>query len=310
MDLTIYNEHTQATQNIVINDFNDLQMLIEAYFGIPSYNQIIKLNDLPLSMTNLHAGDTLFINDTNNETMMINSYIRHTHVYIKMEYNNLSFKMMIDSGADSNVMSYTMASALGLRDKIDTSRNGIAHGVGTSKIYGCIYACKMKIKENVWITCNFTVLANPDKYLIILGLDFLYNHRCNINFANRSLQFNNEMVYFMNEKEVDTHIGLINVKDNMIKNAYYNMLDKIPNCNKENIEAMIKKIITNIIINPNNDKYKIINMDSNFFQDSLGKHDECISYMNDIGFMVTIDKKMKFENDIESLHILRNIICV
>lgn len=331
MELTLYNEKTSAIQPVTVTTFDDLYDLIEVYFSIDRTNQIIKFNEKQLDTTKslldygLVSGDMLVISELNNITtveeqvtnamddhmdnMIIQSQISYTLVYMKAEYNDIAFKVMIDSGAQTSVMSKYMADFLGMGHLIDTRMAGVAKGVGTTKILGCIYGCNIKINDNMFVPINIKILDNDfDKHLVLLGLDFLYSHGCVFDFKNRSLKINEQTVQFMNEIEVNEYKDPFNIRKENIKKQFNEMISKIPFSQKANVIEMLKKIINNIINNPNDEKYKSINTESSTFKESLAKYQECIAFMKKIGFTVMSDGKFKFTNGTDILNYTNEIM--
>jgi len=105
--------------------------------------------------------------------------IRYTLCYLQGIYNNMKFKVMIDSGAEVSVMSTALIPMLNLQHKINKHFAGSAPGVGTSNIIGKIIGLDIEI-NNIIITNNYSVLESPE-YMILLGMDFLTHHDCIVN---------------------------------------------------------------------------------------------------------------------------------
>ena len=332
MELVLYNEKTSAIQPVTVTTLDELYDLIEVYFSIDRKRQTIKFNGKQLDTTKnlldvgLVHGDMLVISEPNNNTtdieaplanamddhmdnMMIQSQIAHTLVYMKAEYNDIAFKVMIDSGAQTSVMAKYMAEFLGISHLIDTRMAGVAKGVGTTKILGCIFGCNIKINDNMFVPVNLKILDNDfDNHLVLLGLDFLYSHGCVFDFKNRSLKINEQSVQFMNEVEVNEYKDPFNIRKENIKKQFNEMISKIPFSQKTKILEMLKKIINNIIDNPNDEKFKSINTESSIFKESLAKYQECITFMKKIGFTVMSDGKFKFTNGTDILNYTNEIM--
>ena len=286
MNITlIYNEEIQS---IKINSFNELSLFIESSFDIPINHQVIKLNDKIIN-SNLTDGDLLYIYSQEK--------IRYSHIQILGEYHYI-FKLIIDSGAENNVISHYLAKMLNLT--IDTSINGVAKGVGSAKIVGTAN-CNLKINHQYY-NLNFSVMETDiqdltSKYLVLIGLDFLIPYGCDISFKNKTITVQGEIIPLLNDYEINkyTHpIKVVNPIELHFKQLNLS-LDQ---------HVLLKKILNNIITNPNDEKYKLINTNSVSFQKHLS---HCTGFMKTLGF-VEINKQLKYTNDIDTLSNLIEIM--
>mmetsp|Transcript_37841 Transcript_37841/g.55724 ORF Transcript_37841/g.55724 Transcript_37841/m.55724 type:complete len:286 (+) Transcript_37841:67-924(+) len=96
-------------------------------------------------------------------------------------------EMMVDSGAQSSVISLPLARQLGLGSRIDTRERGVAAGVGTASITGKIRNVICYLGE-VEFDLDFIVLDVNDR-LLLLGLDLLRRYKCIIDLENERLVF-------------------------------------------------------------------------------------------------------------------------
>lgn len=96
-------------------------------------------------------------------------------------------EMMVDSGAQSSVITLALARQLDLESKIDKSHSGMAAGVGRARIVGKItnVICTL---GNVEFHMDFMVLDAPDK-LLLLGLDLMRKYKCIIDLQKEVLIF-------------------------------------------------------------------------------------------------------------------------
>ena len=129
-------------------------------------------------------------------------YSHTTMLYIECSINNNEIQAFVDSGAQSTIMSHKCAEKCNLMRLLDTRYQGIAQGVGTSKILGRIHAAQIQI-GNVFFTTSITVLED-NKIDMLFGLDNLKRHRCCIDLANNKLTLNNGEVEvpFLSEHEI------------------------------------------------------------------------------------------------------------
>lgn len=108
-------------------------------------------------------------------------------LYIHLEINKTAVVALVDTGAQSTIMSQNIAEKCGLFNLCDTRYSGIAQGVGTSKIVGVVHAAQIKI-EGKFIMCKITVIENP-AVGFIFGLDNMRSYRCNIDLQKNILFF-------------------------------------------------------------------------------------------------------------------------
>mmetsp|Transcript_23846 Transcript_23846/g.36213 ORF Transcript_23846/g.36213 Transcript_23846/m.36213 type:complete len:257 (+) Transcript_23846:134-904(+) len=99
-------------------------------------------------------------------------------------------EMMVDTGAQTSVMSLSLARQLGMESRIDRRHMGIAAGVGRAKIVGKLVGVICELGQ-VEFVLNFTVLDVPDK-LLLLGLDLMRKYRCIVNLDKDTLVFGGE----------------------------------------------------------------------------------------------------------------------
>jgi hypothetical protein len=101
--------------------------------------------------------------------------------------NSVCVEMMIDTGAESSVISVTLAKQLGLMDKLDRSERGVAAGVGTARILGGIRDV-LVVLGHVEFYMEFIVLQVPDR-LLLLGLDQMRKYKCIVDLEKDILVF-------------------------------------------------------------------------------------------------------------------------
>lgn len=78
-------------------------------------------------------------------------------LYIKASINKIPINAFVDSGAQSTVMSQSLAERCGLMRLVDKRQAGKAVGVGSCKILGKVHAAEIEI-EGKFLTCSFTVI--------------------------------------------------------------------------------------------------------------------------------------------------------
>lgn len=317
MELTLYCEKKNQLQQITINKYEDLPVLIEVYFGIKPEKQLIQCDGVFINQNaKFKSGDMLVVSEIepitdkleeNIDTIQEMAQISHTLLYLRAECNDIVFKIIIDTGAQTSVMAEYMAKLLNLN--IDTRTKGIAKGVGTSKIFGTVYNCNIKLTDHV-VPTNFRVIECPDQYVVILGLDFLYNQQCNINFVDRTITINNKVQKILNEIEVQNLEVPYNCKKEDIKKLFTEMINKLNTEKKQYTLELLKKIICNIIKNPTQDKYRTVNAESKDIKQAIDESADFIPFMKKIGFVVTENgKKLKFIENVDILEVVKGSCC-
>ena len=275
MEVTLY--YDDDFQQVTVEDWDGLSSMIELYFDIHPIQQVVKVNDKIINENyDLKNNDLLYISKRD--------MVKPSLCYVFGECSNYAFKMMIDSGAEMNMMSLSLVELLNL--SIDKEMEGNAMGIGgQTKMHGVVH-CTIKI-HNEFYDIKFHVTDQKhDKYMVLIGLDFLYKYQCDISLRNRCLSIQDIKVPFINDYELKQH---------KIPIRTYTPLQK--QFMEYNDNIILKKIIDNIINHPNEDKYKSIDKNSKTFKENLSS---CISFMKDLGF-VEQDNRLKYINDVNSL---------
>ena len=108
-------------------------------------------------------------------------------LFINLEINKKKVVALVDTGAQSTIMSQDLCEKCDLFNLCDTRYSGIAKGVGTSKIIGVVHAAQMKIQNKV-LMAKITVIENSS-IGFIFGLDNMRAHRCTIDLKQAGLIF-------------------------------------------------------------------------------------------------------------------------
>ena len=108
-------------------------------------------------------------------------------LFINVEINNKKCAALVDTGAQSTFMSLDLCTRCGLMNLVDKRFQGIARGVGASRIVGVIHAAQIKIM-NKMIATKINVIENNEVGLVF-GLDSLRAHRCNVDLKQNGLVF-------------------------------------------------------------------------------------------------------------------------
>jgi Aspartyl protease len=108
-------------------------------------------------------------------------------VYVTCEINNRLVEMMVDTGAQTSVISDGLMRKLKLGKMLNTWYNGVASGVGTARILGRIERCPVQI-GSVEFLLYFCVLETPDD-LLLLGIDQMRRFKCQVDLEDNKLVF-------------------------------------------------------------------------------------------------------------------------
>ncbi|KAL9183561.1 hypothetical protein ACHAXT_004417 [Thalassiosira profunda] len=98
-------------------------------------------------------------------------------------------EMLVDTGAQSSVLSMPLVNQLGLANRLDRRYQGVAAGVGRAKISGSIrnVVCTFGV-GHVEFPMSFIVLEVQDP-LVILGLDQMRKYQCHVDLERDKLIF-------------------------------------------------------------------------------------------------------------------------
>ena len=108
-------------------------------------------------------------------------------LFINLEINKQKVVALVDTGAQSTIMSQDLCKKCDLFNLCDTRFSGIAKGVGTSRIIGTVHAAQMKVQGKV-LMAKITVIENSS-IGFIFGLDNMRAHRCTIDLKQNGLIF-------------------------------------------------------------------------------------------------------------------------
>lgn len=108
-------------------------------------------------------------------------------LFINIEMNNKKVNALVDTGAQSSFMSVDLCRKCNLMNMVDKRFQGIARGVGASKIIGVIHAAQIKIMNKV-IMLKINIIEN-NEIGFVLGLDNLRKYNCNVDLKKNGLVF-------------------------------------------------------------------------------------------------------------------------
>jgi len=108
-------------------------------------------------------------------------------IYVACEIGSTTVEIMVDTGAQSSVISMPLVKQLNLTRHLDSSHQGVAAGVGTARILGKLRGVPVKL-GHVEFALDFSVLAVDDQ-LLLLGIDQLRRFKCIVDLERQRLVF-------------------------------------------------------------------------------------------------------------------------
>jgi len=123
------------------------------------------------------------------------AFVRVDMLYIDCSVNKEPMIAMVDTGAESCVMSLEFARRCRIDMMMDTSYSGLATGVGTAKIVGKVWSCDIRI-GNVFYVATFSVVESYHLDFL-LGLDFMRRYQCCVDIGHNCIRIGENAVPFL-----------------------------------------------------------------------------------------------------------------
>lgn len=127
-------------------------------------------------------------------------------LYINIKVNGAKVQAFVDSGAQTTIISPSLAEKVGISRLIDRRIRGEARGVGSQMIEGKIHSVPITIGDsNVEIPCSFMVIDTPVD--LLFGLDMLKRHGCVIDLQKNIITVGGVIeTKFLHELEIEKDI--------------------------------------------------------------------------------------------------------
>lgn len=290
MQVTIYDHKTDQSSTETITDIDSLLLVVKNLFGYNNPDLYLN-NKLIYSLDQIKNNDIICVNSKSDEK---ESPI-YEHIYIEGILDNYRVKMIVDSGAQKSIMSYELAKQIRVDNIIDKRYKGYATGMGKAAIIGRIMGCNIKIAPGFFISIDIDVATLDNPSIFLLGLDFLYPNKCVMDFNKQCILSGNNKIPFLKSYEIEELKLPINIVQESILSSYDNLKSNISYSDPK--MQIISKIITNIINNPTQDKYKKINIQSKHFKD-IYNDSNCMKFIQCIGFIPQGNTHMIFRGNL------------
>lgn len=137
------------------------------------------------------------------------SFVAVNMLYIKIKIKGHEAYALVDSGAQSTIISPKLAEKFGISNLIDGRFAGDARGIGTVRTQGRIHSVPVSIGDtNLELPCSFSVI---DVHVgILFGLDMLRRHKCAIDLGKDALIIGDTETKFLSELEIEKNVKLDN----------------------------------------------------------------------------------------------------
>ena len=226
-------------------------------------------------------------------------------LYIPVEIAGYKCRAFIDTGADISLITQAVLDLLQLN--ITEKIRGVAmmKGVGGGQKVLGYSSCEVNISD-YQCKVKFSVLEEMefDKYLILLGRDFLHPYSCIIDFGKNTLNVQGHTVPFFDFEQSQSLDIPINTKNTEIK-TMIKMLSETTDI------TILNRIISNILTHPGEEKYCSIKSTNKSVQAILKQ--QCgKEFIEKLGFQQFDENLVLINNDSELLQnahsILRNYV--
>jgi hypothetical protein len=304
MDILLINTHTGDKELVTVATFDELKMLTEAYFQIIPSDQMfarngkyLKPEEDPFTMglkfgENLIVASSSIIMDPNyiikEQEIKDALFIPHKCFYLIAEYQGMGFKILIDSGAQTSIITERLAKTVGLINCMDRRYTGKMTGVASSTdMTGVITNVILKLSDSIYVPANFRVIKNEHQnFLAIFGMDFLLSHKCKLDFIHREIEIDGQTIRVLNELQMEEMSEPFDINQKKIIIAAHEF---VKSSGKMSIDCC-KAIIENIIKNQDDPKFRRINPNCEKLLSLNEDYDKLINFLKIMDFKESVDR--------------------
>lgn len=160
--------------------------------GTRSNNRPLTIEGVPLTRNQMTppSRNPAYSQSSRNNNPFTQTMSVPTHMcLIPCAIGDITVEMLVDTGAQSSVLSMPYVKQLGLVNRLDRRAVGVAAGVGRARICGRItnVVCAFGV-GHVEFPMDFIVLDVEDP-LVIIGLDQLRKYKCLVDMEREKLVF-------------------------------------------------------------------------------------------------------------------------
>eukprot|EP00756_Hemistasia_phaeocysticola_P063631 Hpha_TRINITY_DN7109_c0_g1::TRINITY_DN7109_c0_g1_i1::g.29780::m.29780/K11885/DDI1; DNA damage-inducible protein 1 len=106
-------------------------------------------------------------------------------LYVSAQLNGVTLPALVDTGAQTSVISPGAAERCGLHRFVDSRWRGAARGVGEAQILGRVHMAKMTLGGRAEVPVSLTIVDAGVP--LILGLDLMRRHSCVMDLKHNRL---------------------------------------------------------------------------------------------------------------------------
>ena len=124
-----------------------------------------------------------------NDSSPLSSPDTSSHMcLVPCQIGSVTVEMLVDTGAQSSVLSSAVVRQLGLAGRVDRRYQGVAAGVGRARISGKLRDVVCAFGQHVEFPMDFVILEVNDP-LCIMGLDQMRKYKCLVDLQREKLVF-------------------------------------------------------------------------------------------------------------------------
>lgn len=213
---TIFLTNGEFEIEIKVTNTDELFEMAKAYFEYQypslslSFNNITLNKSKSLSFYNITDNDVILIsNAQENYEIEDMDMLHYTSPHILASNGTHFFKVLIDTGAQKSIIGKNIAQKLNLLNDVNKRLQSKLVGVGgTVQSDGVIHNIPFNLGNGLMAQVSLTVM-DADNF--IFGMDFLTKNHCKIDIMGRTLEFNGNIIPFMNELDMQKYKDVIQI---------------------------------------------------------------------------------------------------